>query len=485
MTHPSTTITDWTADPRFGTDDHPVGTLAELDALCARRIAEVVGPIGPELHGQIFRYERDTHRRGLLTGEWEHFEGALNDDMIDAVLGPDWLDPVNAEGECLYDVEISPHSHDGVCAADAHPWTLLRDEVSLADLLAEPDSAAPWRITGMWPSGGKVVLSAPAKAGKSTLLGNLIRSLVDGDPFLGPSTAGAAGVIGEVGGFTVTPLDPGECVWLADIELSRDQLRRWLGDQGIRNTDRVHVELFRGRADALDVRDPAVRAALAGRLRALNVRVILVDPAAPILAVLGVDDMRNGPTRAYLDALAALAQDVGNAELLVAHHAGHDGERSRGASAWRDWPDAEWRLTVARPGNGRQAAADAPRFLAASGRDVTLAEVALAYDTAHRRLTLATGDRQTAMVDKHAAILLGLVAAHPGLSRNQITDRARDDHGVAQGAARDALRSLVAHGEVHHHGGPNRSHLHHAGAACSSCLGEEESASVRPLRAVP
>ena len=55
-----------------------------------------------------------------------------------------------------------------------------------------PDEDATYRVTGLWPTGGRVVLSAQHKAGKTRLTGNLIRSLVDGDLFLGAFTVAPA-----------------------------------------------------------------------------------------------------------------------------------------------------------------------------------------------------------------------------------------------------------------------------------------------------
>ena len=52
--------------------------------------------------------------------------------------------------------------------------------VRLDEFLATPDEALAYRVDQLWPAGGRVILAAAWKAGKTTLLGNLIRSLVDG-----------------------------------------------------------------------------------------------------------------------------------------------------------------------------------------------------------------------------------------------------------------------------------------------------------------
>ena len=100
--------------------------------------------------------------------------------------------------------------------------------VTLADLLNEPDDPAIYRIDKLWPRRGKIVLAAQRKAGKTTLIGNLIRSLTSGDPFLSPPGPFA---LADRGGFQVEPVDG--TVALLDLELDRGMLRRWLRDQGI------------------------------------------------------------------------------------------------------------------------------------------------------------------------------------------------------------------------------------------------------------
>ena len=96
---------------------------------------------------------------------------------------------------------------------------------TLSALLAEPDEATPWRITDCQPRGSRVICAAQFKAGKTTLVGNLIRSLCDGDTFLGK--------------YAVAPVDG--TIALLDFEMGRSQLKRWYCDQHIRDTDRVVV----------------------------------------------------------------------------------------------------------------------------------------------------------------------------------------------------------------------------------------------------
>ena len=71
---------------------------------------------------------------------------------------------------------------------------------------------------------------------------------------------------------------------------------------------------------------------------------------------------------------------------------GHSGERSRGDSRIRDWPDVEWRLV-------RQDEEPASaRYISAYGRDVDVVESALLYDPTSRHLTVVGGSRRDAAI---------------------------------------------------------------------------------------
>ncbi len=101
----------------------------------------------------------------------------------------------------------------------------------------------------LWPTAGRVLLAAQFKSGKSTLVGNVIRGLVDGGQFLGR--------------FDVTPVDK---LALVDTELDKRTLRRWLRDQGIVNTAAVSVLSLRGSVSTFDILDPATRSEWARQL---------------------------------------------------------------------------------------------------------------------------------------------------------------------------------------------------------------------------
>jgi hypothetical protein len=325
---------------------------------------------------------------------------------------------------------------------DAAP---LPTSVTLDELLSEPESPAVYRVDQLWPTGGRVLLAAQAKAGKTTLTGNLLRSLVDGDLFLDC--------------FQPQPFEG--TVVLIDNELSRDMVRRWLRQQGIRDSRRIVVWTLRGRLSSFDILDPEIRAEWAAKIGAAGAAVVVFDCLRPVLDALGLSEDKDvGKFLVAFDELLGEAGTTG--EAVVVHHMGHSGERSRGDSRLRDWPEVEWKLV-------RESQDDpaASRYFSAYGRDVDVSESRLEYESSSRKLTLTTGTRKTAGAERRSAdldrmqpIVLDLVEQHPGLSQTALVNLI-----VARGNGRDPARKALAlsvvHGHVETRPGKGGSSLHY------------------------
>ncbi len=360
--------------------------------------------------------------------------------------------------------------------------------VRLGALLAEPDEVVPYRVDGLWPVQGKVLMVAPAKAGKTTTVMNLVRALVDaghGARFLERPTVTlpAAGDHYRVAasGYGVAPLDPGRCVALLDFEMTRPLLRRWLRDMHMRNGDGLVVEQMRGRA--WDIRDPAIRSTWARWLAAERAQVLIVDPIGPVLHGLGIDENDNSAVGGFLAALDALVREAGVGELFVVHHAGHSGERGRGASSFLGWPDVLWNL-------GRDEASGV-RGLRAEGRDVYMGDTVLEHDRATHRLWLGEGSRTEVAGNADAAIVTAIVtdecaargAGQPGPSARDIVDalgkggQALERTGRSWGKERaeKAVRAARNLGQIHYHlgemypGHQPGAHYHRPGSHCDEC----------------
>ena len=249
----------------------------------------------------------------------------------------------------------------------ARPPVDLPEALTLRERLARPRQPVTYRIDGWQPVSTRVIVAAQFKAGKTTLTQNLVRSLVDGDPWLGT--------------YPVTPVSG--TVVVLDFEMSDHQLDGWFRDQAIRHDDRVILLPLRGGASSFNILDPAVRATWVTWLKERGVSYLVLDCLRPILDVLGLDE--NHDTGRFLVSLDALLAEAEISECVLVHHMGHSGERSRGDSRLRDWPDVEWRL-VREDDNPASV-----RFLSAYGRDIDQPEQGLAYDATTRRLSIDGG----------------------------------------------------------------------------------------------
>ncbi|MFA4052534.1 AAA family ATPase [Mycobacteroides chelonae] len=304
-------------------------------------------------------------------------------------------------------------------------------------LLAEPDEDAAYRVDEVWPVGGRILLAAQYKAGKSTLVGNAIRSLVDGDPFLGR--------------FSMAPVGQ---VALIDTELDRRTLRRWLRDQGIRNTAAVSVVSLRGAVSTFDITDPATRTEWAKRLAGAD--VVILDCLRPVIDALGLSEDKDAGR--VLVAFDALLAEIGADEGLVVTHMGHQNERARGDSRLLDWADSLWK--VVRGGDEGDDDTTRPSFFSALGRDVALPEGKLSFDPATRHLTYEGGSRRDAIGREAVPELLAMVAAEPGkLSKRAAVERLMDDHGIARYIARSAVDAAVKDKSLIAIPGPRRAQL--------------------------
>ncbi len=340
-----------------------------------------------------------------------------------------------AVAERVYTLRVSDEA-TRLYRAEAMP--VAPEPVGLDLLLAEEPERIAWRIESVFPINARVVLAAQRKAGKTTMTANLARCLVDGGLFLDR--------------WPVAPVE--RRVTVLDFEMSRNMLRDWLTAQAIVNAEKLTVWPLRGSAAAFDITTSAVRRQWATRLAELGTDVLIVDCLRPILDAIGLDESREAGR--FLVALDELAADAGIGEMVLVHHAGHQGERSRGDSRLRDWPDAEWRLVREKAEQeGEEPGPDAKRFFMAEGRDVAVPESALDYNPATRRLTLVGGNRQASKAETHFPRIIeliregmtgGAVEGAPGYTGAQIEALMKGD--APRAAVRQALGLLSEKGQI-------------------------------------
>jgi len=243
---------------------------------------------------------------------------------------------------------------------------------TLTEELAVTDEELAWIVNELWPEGSNVTLTAQYKAGKTTTINSVLKSLADGDPLFGRWGVNHTGRI---------------AVW--NYEVSDRQYRTWLRDKGIVNTDLISVLNMRG------IRWPLIHETVTNQtiewLAANNISTWIIDPLARAFVGCG-DENSNQDMGIFLDTLDYIKEQAGVANLLIAAHTGRNAEtgnsRARGASRFDDWADIRWVLTKS---NGE----DAERFFSADGRDVDIAEGRLEYDPDTRQQVIRNGETQS------------------------------------------------------------------------------------------
>jgi hypothetical protein len=344
----------------------------------------------------------------------------------------------------------------------------------LADIGEDTDEDL-WRFEGLWMQGQKVMLTAKYKAGKTTMVLNVVKSLVDGTPFLGR--------------FAATPLAEGS-VFIVNAEMTKRQFNRWLAFDGpqITNRDRVfamHVrEVGPGSGDIMNA---ACRDALVAKLNACDARVLVLDPLNPLFGAAGIDEDKSSQVGPWFNALDEILGRTSVSEVLLVHHFGHTGQRGRGSSKLMDHPDALWTYTKDDEPEDPDDQGDellglvepvtAPRYLQAIGRDVDLPKSLVTFDKATKTLTLAatsngapmgtTAAKKAAHDRKLAALVarvVRIVGEKAGITSNALQTVIGGNAQEFRAARDEALRS----GQIVNKGASNRMVLYPIEEAASA-----------------
>lgn len=317
----------------------------------------------------------------------------------------------------------------------AEGWTFAQD-------LAEPRPENKFTVAELHLAGGNTLLTSAFKAGKTTTLLNLARSLADDEPFLGKYEVALEGRIAVL-----------------NYELAPHTFREWALDIGIKNTDRLAPSLHL-RGATLPFWLPDVMEEVIAWLRREEVGFLIVDPAARAQRGLVESENDNVGLAAFTDALDALKREAGVPDLLLSTHMGRERfeegqERSRGATRLEDWMDVGWYLTAE---GGR----DGPRALRAMGRDVDLEAIDLNYRSADRRLTATGQTRHQRREDEGAQqVVDALALAGDGVSTEHLKQAIKGSNSRRSAFVQVALEQGLmerryADGAVHDEAKPSR-----------------------------
>ena len=327
---------------------------------------------------------------------------------------------VNLEtGEVLEEGEVANRGEELMLAAEIQQQRIrklarehLRDEDNLAKFklpeihdnltieLLQPDEEAKYLINEVFPTGGNITLTAEYKSGKTTLINNVVKSLVDDQPFLGK--------------YGVNDHDGNVVIF--NYEVEPRQYRQWMREVGIINTDRVKLVHLRGLR--MPMTSDFVQEKVIDILKGFNAQTWIVDPLARAFVGSG-DENSNSDMGTFLDTLDVIKYEAGVDNLIVAAHTGRASEsgieRARGASRFDDWADVRWILT--RNDEGQ-------RFLKAHGRDVDMEQHVLSYDDHNRQLTVEKAITRTDQtIENIMNQIVEIVQLNPGITTGDLKKR--------------------------------------------------------------
>lgn len=319
---------------------------------------------------------------------------------------------------------------------------------NLTELLKEPSNPTPMRIENLAPDGGLVLFAAPSKAGKTTAVGNLIRSLVDGDPFLDK--------------FAINK--PATRLVLIDNELPKHMVQDWLSKQRIINTDAVaDVIRLRGQCSTFDILNDRVRSEWATRLRELECDYLILDCLSPIFEALGLDE--NHDAGKFINAFRELLFEAGMAgDSTIIHHMGHSNERARGDSKLLAEPDALWKYVLDKPDDPQS-----PRYFSAFGRDVDVSQGLVEYNPATRRLKYRdvsrTQARKQDKLQSAVSEILRILKEDKsnggiGISQKKLIEQVKTATGIGEPTIKLALKMGVDEGQLVVFDGDNSSKIY-------------------------
>ena len=315
--------------------------------------------------------------------------------------------------------DVKKHLDDEQILATFRSPTVVR---SAADELAMPDEETPWTVFELFPRGANVLLTAAYKSGKTTMVNNLVKSLVDDEPFLGR--------------YGVEPHD-GRVV-IFNYEVDPRQYRQWLRDMNVRNLDKVTMVHLRGLRMPMTtehVEDEVVKI-----LTDLECQTWILDPFARAFVGSG-EENSNSDVGRFLDTLDVIKARAGVSNLVMPAHTGRAEEqgitRARGATRLDDHADARWILTKSATGE---------RFFSASGRDVEIEEHLLGFDPETRHLSVEKATTRAAQgrLDLEDRIV-EYVRNHPRCNAGQLYKGV----GGNENEFRIARDSAIANGRLH------------------------------------
>jgi AAA domain len=375
--------------------------------------------------------KREAERYKRLLDEQDRIE----DEREEAIATSNgWVSPSDVRNK-LYQMRVTENARR-ILRAEGEARFPVPDHDSLTEYLDQEDEPVRYAIDELLPAGGNVVFFGSNKAGKTTVVQNVMRSLADGEPFLGRFA---------------THLPEGGRVALINYEMTADQNRRWLRDLEFKHPENV-ARPWDARGHIVPFWLPEYRAHAAEWFREAVVKFLILDPGQKAWAGFLQSEGDNIGMGHFTQALDLLKQEAEIRDLLLVHHRGwqqfeEDEEHGRGPSALEGWADALWSLSKDRNDD---------RFLRAYGRDVEVAAFKLNFNRTSRHLS-AGQLRKEHRLDEGVRKVCMAVVDQPGINSGDLEKGITGDKNKRSGWIKEA----VDRGYVEQVGGANNAKLHY------------------------
>lgn len=269
-------------------------------------------------------------------------------------------------------------------------------DLSMAEELKLEYTPPVYRIDGLHVQGNFTTLTATYKCGKSTMMLNLVRSLVDGVPFLGKQVRPLSGNLGYL-----------------NLELGKDTFREWFSATGTQHMEKVYTQHLRG--VPFPLWHPEFAKKVVAWLKRHEIEALILDPAAELLpgwpgSERGVEN-NNDLIATVCKTLLEVKEAGGVTDLFVVLHTGHnakggDDMHARGASFWGGKPDHLWYMWSKQLDPTDK---DPTRHFRAEGRSPSFPTKLLSYDTNTRLYTPEDSLEAVQARGRAKAVALGLL----------------------------------------------------------------------------
>lgn len=357
---------------------HALSVYESLRSVAGIEAEIVYAPVGKDAADAVSDYGPDD------------FIAVTPDDLRQEIADAAASDTDERAEKVAAQVEWLRTQRDARALLAAEGWTPPPSQGSWAEQIEQGDEPLSWLISELAFEGANVVINAQAKSGKTSLMLNMIHSMLSGDALFGH--------------FDVAALPEGRSVAWWNAELAERQAKTWLRAFTLPRAADFHPLHLRGYAmpfEVESVEDWAVE-----WLRERRVSVWVLDPLS---ALYMGEENSNTELGAWLSALDRIKRRAGVETAFIVHHVSETvAEESdnpnadrllkgRGASRLTGWADVLWSY------RGRF---DEPRYLSALGRDVDVPMFGgLLMDTSTRLLSF-TGQRSTPAQDRRRDLAL-------------------------------------------------------------------------------